>query len=212
MSALLCLSLALTTLHVPCGDAFLQSLLPASSCHHRIIPHARPSISTITASRSTSSRTIVKESSQADSQAEQEAAALLEKVRKMRAEIASLEGKTVDDVEKEAEEKKATDKRRLEKVETDRVAREQERIAVTGGGKRTSRRDDGKFLSVPITAEDQVEQAARSVEDAFKDGITRQIVRFALFPEDKTLSEDIQVRNRVESYSVRYMYSLCIYA
>ena len=120
------------------------------------------------------------------SQAEDEAAALLEKVRKMREEIASLENKSVDDVEREAKEKKTQQKERLEKMEQDRVIADSKRASSP------RRMDDGKFLSVPLTAEDQVQQAARSVEDAFRDGITRQIVRFALLPEDKVLSEDIQ--------------------
>ena len=115
-----------------------------------------------------------------------EAAALLEKVRKMREEIASLENKSVDDVEREAKEKKSEQKERLEKSEQDRA------IADSKRGSSPRRMDDGKFLSVPLTAEDQVQQAARSVEDAFRDGITRQIVRFALLPEDKVLSEDLQ--------------------
>eukprot|EP00562_Extubocellulus_spinifer_P010208 CAMPEP_0178495906 /NCGR_PEP_ID=MMETSP0696-20121128/13814_1 /TAXON_ID=265572 /ORGANISM="Extubocellulus spinifer, Strain CCMP396" /LENGTH=329 /DNA_ID=CAMNT_0020124115 /DNA_START=421 /DNA_END=1410 /DNA_ORIENTATION=+ len=111
----------------------------------------------------------------------------------MRAEIADLEGKSLNDVEKEAEEKKATDRQRLEEMESDRAAREQERAAGVGD-KRSgrSRSDDGKFLRVPISVEDQIEQASRSVEAAFKDGITRQIVRFALLPEDKALNEDVQ--------------------
>ena len=115
----------------------------------------------------------------------------MEKVKKMRAEIAAMEGKSVDDVEREAKEKKSADKERLENMEKDRIAREQERVAT--GGKTSNRRvNDGKFLEVPITATDQVEQAARSIEDAFKDGVTRQVVRFALIPEDKSLYEDIQ--------------------
>mmetsp|Transcript_22682 Transcript_22682/g.65336 ORF Transcript_22682/g.65336 Transcript_22682/m.65336 type:complete len:383 (+) Transcript_22682:99-1247(+) len=117
---------------------------------------------------------------------EDEAAALLDKVRKMREEIASLENKSVDDVEREAKEKKSEQKERLQKMEQDRVIADSKRASSP------RRMDDGKFLSVPLTAEDQVQQAARSVEDAFRDGITRQIVRFALLPEDKVLSEDIQ--------------------
>mmetsp|Transcript_33654 Transcript_33654/g.67902 ORF Transcript_33654/g.67902 Transcript_33654/m.67902 type:complete len:207 (+) Transcript_33654:106-726(+) len=179
VSAFLCLSLVLASHSF--GDCFIHSAQSVSplSCN---IHCARPTRIT----------TIVKEASQA----EQEAAALLSKVRKMRAEIADLEGKSLNDVEKEAEEKKATDRQRLEEMESDRAAREQERAAGVGD-KRSgrSRSDDGKFLRVPISVEDQIEQASRSVEAAFKDGITRQIVRFALLPEDKALNEDVQVRN-----------------
>jgi len=120
------------------------------------------------------------------SQAEDEAAALLEKVRQMREEIASLENKSVDDVEREAKEKKTERKERLDKMDQDRAVADSKRASSP------RRMDDGKFLNVPLTAEDQVQQSARSVEDAFRDGITRQIVRFALLPGDKVLSEDIQ--------------------
>jgi hypothetical protein len=117
--------------------------------------------------------------------AEQEAKELLEKVRKMREEIALLEGRSVEDVEEEAQMKAKQNRERIEKGEADReVSR-----ARTKEERQSVLLTDGSFLEVPDTADDQVRQAAAAVERAFKDGINRQTVRFALVPEDETLNE-----------------------
>jgi hypothetical protein len=114
------------------------------------------------------------------SSAEEEAKALLERVKKMREEIASLEGRSVSEVEKEAEEKSRFKRERLEKDAAERLERKNApKVKST----------DGRFLEVPHVFDDQVQQAAGAVKRAFKDGISRQIVRFALFPEDEALNE-----------------------
>lgn len=144
----------------------LSNSFTAVNRHHQIRPPSRLAVS-----------------------AEDDAAALMEKVKKMREEIASLEGMSVDTVEQEVSNKKAAEKDRLENMEAER-----ERVSAASSSSVTTRKraKNGKFLSVPMVADDQVEQAAGAVEAAFKDGISRQVVRFSLLPESKTLSEDIQ--------------------
>ena len=60
-------------------------------------------------------------------QAEREAANLMEKVRKMRAEIAALEGRSVEEVEDEATERKRAEMEREERTETERAQRDSDR-------------------------------------------------------------------------------------
>lgn len=111
---------------------------------------------------------------------EDEAKALLEKVKKMREEIASLEGRSVSEVEEEAAEKTRLKQRRQQEEAAQRLERKKApKIQST----------NGSFLNVPERFDDQVEQAADSVRRAYKDGVTRQVVRFALFPEDEMLNE-----------------------
>jgi len=111
---------------------------------------------------------------------EEEAKALLEKVKKMRQEIASLEGRSVSEVEEEAAEKTRLKQERLDKEEAERL--ERKKMPKTQS-------TNGSFLNVPEVFDDQVQQAADAVKRAYKDGITRQVVRFALFPEDEMLNE-----------------------
>lgn len=111
---------------------------------------------------------------------EDEAKALLEKVKKMREEIASLEGRSVSEVEEEAAEKT---RQRQEREQND----EAERLERKKAPKTQS--TNGSFLNVPQVFDDQVQQAADAVKRAYKDGVTRQVVRFALFPEDELLNE-----------------------
>jgi Domain of unknown function (DUF1995) len=127
---------------------------------------------------------------------EDEAERLLELARKMRQEVAALEGKTIEQVEDEAKQARA---QRQEKAENDEAARrkrirdEAERARVheeeEDGRVRASRRRSGSMvLSVPETPDEQVAQARGAVERAFADGITRQVVRFALVQEGETLA------------------------
>lgn len=93
-----------------------------------------------------------------------------------------MEGKTVEEVEGEARQKKEAARLRQEQDEA-RRAEEKKAPRV---------RDDGRFLEVPSTPEDMVRQAARSVERAFEAGVTRQTVRFALIREDQFINDDNQ--------------------
>lgn len=98
-----------------------------------------------------------------------EAQALRDKAARLRAEIAAMEGKTVYEVESEAKEKrdrelKATEERKH------RMANEKPM-------------DRGRMVEVPMTRDDMVAQAARSVERAYRDGLTRQTVRFFLLED-----------------------------
>mgnify|MGYP003871163711 CR=1 FL=1 len=110
-----------------------------------------------------------------------EAAKLLEKAAALRAEVAAMTGKTVEEVENEARQKKEDARLR---TEASRAKREEERANAVP-------RDEGRYLDVPSTSEDMVYQAARAVERAFKDGINRQTVRFALIREDQYVNGEM---------------------
>ena len=107
----------------------------------------------------------------------------------MRAEIAALEGRSVEEVEDEATERKRAEREREERTETERAQRDSER-AEAKSSPSSSRADDGRYLEVPDTFEDQVRQAADASGRAFRDGVNRQIVRFELLPEDETLRQE----------------------
>jgi Domain of unknown function (DUF1995) len=107
-----------------------------------------------------------------------EAQRLIEMAKKLREEIAAMEGKSVEEVEGEARKKKEDESLRREEQQ---LKRKEER--------KNAPRDDGRFLEVPSTSEDMVRQAARAVERAFEAGITRQTVRFALIREDQYVNE-----------------------
>ncbi|CAB9498955.1 Domain of unknown function (DUF1995) [Seminavis robusta] len=109
-----------------------------------------------------------------------EATKLREKAAQLRAEIAAMEGKTLQEVEDEAKQKKENIRLRREQQEEQRKQNRKEAAAS---------RDDGRFLQVPSTMDDMVRQASQSVERAFQDGQTRQTVRFALIRPDQYVNE-----------------------
>lgn len=103
---------------------------------------------------------------------------LREKAAQLRAEIAAMEGKTLEEVEHEARNKKEQARLLREELEAKKKS-EPEKDWKT----------DGRFLELPNTPEEMVRQAASSVERAFKDGIIRQTVRFALIREDQYVTD-----------------------
>jgi hypothetical protein len=105
-----------------------------------------------------------------------------EQAAKLRAEIAAMEGKTVQQVEEEARQKKQDEQRRREETATSKNANKKKREKPAG--------DDGRFLQVPNTPDDMVRQAARAVERAFRDGKTRQTVRFNLIAQDQMVGDE----------------------
>lgn len=107
---------------------------------------------------------------------------LKEAAAKVRAEIAALEGKSVEQVEKEANQKKESENQRRQ--EQDRQTLERRTQAVE------ERKTDGSFLDVPNSFDDMVRQASRAVERAFRDGKTRQTVRFNLVGENQSAVEE----------------------
>ena len=123
---------------------------------------------------------------------------LLDKAAKIRAEIAAMEGKTVEEVEKEAQDKKDAEQSRRDEQQ------KQKELAMSTSSSSSSSSTDqdnnninkanGRYLQVPNTHEDMVRQAARAVERAFADGITRQTVRFNLInvQEDQSAIEENQ--------------------
>jgi hypothetical protein len=113
--------------------------------------------------------------------AKSEAEVLLERARKMRAEIAKLEGDTK--TRNSQEQQQQQEQQIISKAAAERLEQKQAK---------NQRISDGRFLKVPETFEDQIRQAATAVEQAFQDGVTRQIVRFALIPQDEVLNKDRQ--------------------
>jgi Domain of unknown function (DUF1995) len=96
---------------------------------------------------------------------------LFEKAATLRAEIAALEGKSLEQVEQEAREKKE------ERVMAESQREQQIKSRGDSGIISSS---SGWKVEVPGNARDMVVQAARAVERAYKDGLTRQTVRFNL--------------------------------
>lgn len=122
--------------------------------------------------------------------ANEEAAKLLERARKMREELAVLTGQSVEELEEEAAAKKQLTTNIAAKAATEREERKKksELRKESSGSKNGS--TDGRFLTVPETPDDQIWQAKAAVERAFAAGVTRQIVRFALVPEGETLNQE----------------------
>lgn len=116
---------------------------------------------------------------------EQDAAERLrEKAAAIRAEIAAMEGKTLEEVEGEARQKREDVKLRQQEAEARRQEEKENR--------NRNNVDDGRYQEVPSTPDDMVRQAARAVERAFADGVTRQTVRFALIREDQYVTDENQ--------------------
>lgn len=118
----------------------------------------------------------------ATSKNEDEIAALLEKARQIRAEAAALEGKSVHEAEEEA----AAERRRKRDLEA-QAAQKRAELRQQRADKEEIKQSDGRFLAVPETFDDQILLAQKAVERAFRDGLTRQIVRFALLSPDQAL-------------------------
>lgn len=105
--------------------------------------------------------------------AEEESRLLLEKVKKLRAELADLEDKPLSQVEAEA----LTKKRKPPSPPPTEAPRK-------GGRDVADRRPP-----LPEDNASQILQAASAVERAYRDGANRQTVRFALVPEGDRMYE-----------------------
>lgn len=100
---------------------------------------------------------------------------LREKAARLREEIAKLEGKTVEQVAKEAKDKKDA------KIDADKKLEE-----IKGS---TRAFDKGRMIDIPEDIDSMIFQAARAVEMAYRDGIKRQTVRLALVAEGDSFQE-----------------------
>jgi hypothetical protein len=130
-------------------------------------------------------------SSSSSSSLEREAERLMELARKVREDLAALEGKSVEQVEDEArsvrlQRQQREESARLESEATSR--RRKEEAPAVAGSSQSQRPFSPLSLSVPETPDEQIAQAKGAVERAFADGLTRQVVRFALVEEGQTLS------------------------
>jgi len=104
---------------------------------------------------------------------------LLEKAAQLRAEIAQLENKTIEQVEQEAKEKK---NRQAQQSSAQSKNKENDTSYTNKNN------NNGRLVYVPETIEDQVRQAAGAIERAYKDGQKRQTVRLALIKENSVVS------------------------
>mmetsp|Transcript_39967 Transcript_39967/g.40492 ORF Transcript_39967/g.40492 Transcript_39967/m.40492 type:complete len:386 (+) Transcript_39967:26-1183(+) len=112
---------------------------------------------------------------------------LLAKAAQLRTEIAKAEGKTLEQVEDEAREKKQEEIFRIDRAQEETKIAAQKRREINPSN---DENNTGRFLQVPATFDDMVRQAARAVERAFKDGKTRQTVRFNLVGEEESVTEE----------------------
>jgi len=98
---------------------------------------------------------------------------LMQQAAKIREELAALEGKSVEEVNLEAQKKKDLQVSRKKEMESASAAKP----------KNSNRKRTNTMLYVPETIEEQTNQASLAIERAFQDGITRQTVRLALVKE-----------------------------
>lgn len=101
---------------------------------------------------------------------------LRQQAAKIRQQLAELEGKSVSQVEDEAEQEKNMRLKRLAEM------------SAKSSSKPKSKRTTNTMLYVPETIEEQTRQAAFAIERAFQDNITRQTVRLALVQEGKPIT------------------------
>ncbi|KAL3914118.1 MAG: hypothetical protein SGARI_000297 [Bacillariaceae sp.] len=108
---------------------------------------------------------------------------LLDKAAALRAEIAQAEGKTLEQVQQEAVDKKDLEQKRTEEANALK--------AEAASRAKQQKRDAGDYrVQIPNTPDDMVRQAARAIERAFADGQTRQTVRFNLVTEEQAATEE----------------------
>ena len=96
-----------------------------------------------------------------------------------------MEGKTVEEVTREAEDVKSAAAARAAALADERAAAAEARAAEAAARPRM-------VISVPTSIDAMTTQAARAVERAHADGIVLQTVRLALVKADETLEEDAQ--------------------
>ena len=106
---------------------------------------------------------------------------LLEKARKLREEAAVMSGKTIEEMELEVKQAKMQTQEQKAIVEKARKEREESENS----------RNNMQILPVPDDAKSEVQQAAAAVERAYRDGIVRQTVRFALLGEEEAMSGEM---------------------
>lgn len=88
-----------------------------------------------------------------------------------------MSGKTIEEMEQEVQEKKKKAQERQAVMEKARQEREE-----SGNNRKST-----QVVPVPDNAQAQIQQAASAVERAFKAGIVRQTVRFALLSEEEEM-------------------------
>ena len=112
---------------------------------------------------------------------EEEAQKLLDRVAQIRAEVAALEGKSIEQVEEEANQEKVLRQQRQEQREEELQERQKQQKQQQRPSQSLPR---GSMVQVPSTIDDMIRQAARSVERAYQDGIHKQTIRFHLIKDN----------------------------
>jgi hypothetical protein len=102
---------------------------------------------------------------------------LRQQAAKIRAELAALEGKSIEEVTLEAQ-----------KAKDMLVSRQKEMASASAAKPKPNRKRTNTMLYVPETIEEQTRQAALAIERAFENGITRQTVRLALVKEGAAIT------------------------
>jgi hypothetical protein len=120
-----------------------------------------------------------------------EAQALLDRARKIRQELADLQGVSLEQVEQEAQQRKDAEQQRQLQQQEQRLQEQQQRRE--SQVKKATSMQGRMALDVPDTFDEQVYQAKQAIERAYQDGLTRQVVRFALItPDQPNLMEQDQ--------------------
>ena len=124
-----------------------------------------------------------------------EAQRLMDKVKQMRMEIAALTGQTVEDVEREAALKKSL---QLEHEKTRKTVSQEK-----------SQQQRQYIVPVPETVAEQIQQATKAIERAYHDGkLQKQIIRFALIPivtSDPFLNNNKNDREDLDQRTVMFV-------
>lgn len=121
---------------------------------------------------------------------EDEAKKLLEKAAQIRKQLAELEGKTLSQVEQEAQEEKDLRSKRQLELQSKKND-ENTNTSTNSKERRSSRRSlNNPLVYVPETIDDQIRQSALAIERAFEDGITRQTVRLALVKQNEMITPE----------------------
>lgn len=107
-----------------------------------------------------------------------EARELLAKAKKLREEAAAMSGKTFEEVQEEAQQAKQYEQERRRELDEKRKER----------SSNTRSQASSRVVPVPDDARAEIQQAASAVERAYKDGIVRQTVKFALLEPEEMMT------------------------
>ena len=135
-------------------------------------------------SKHTRRPTLSLSSSSSNGSGNEEARKLLEKAAEIRKQLAELEGKTVSQVQQEAQDIKDSQKDAAAAAAAASLEKKESSSQST-----KSRKFQG-LVYVPETIDDQIRQASLAIERAFQDKITRQTIRLALVKQNESIGPE----------------------